>query len=133
MLIVMQMSATIWATLLDGIDVGVLNKRVWLGFMKVISKVKVHIKTRSGNVNIDLECPPGHISALQLLTLPSVIQVANQAESRLESICRYGQVRAILSTMLSAQNVTKQYRCFYQIEQWVTYPSTNCELHCLTS
>ena len=48
------------ATLLDGLDVSPLKRRVWgCGLnrfvhegMNHISNVKVHLKTRSGNVNI---------------------------------------------------------------------------------
>ena len=48
------------ATLLDGVDIGPLKLRVcWCGLIRLvhegmngISNVKVHLKTRSGNVNI---------------------------------------------------------------------------------
>ena len=55
-----QINASEQTTLLDGVDVGPPKQRVcWRGLngsvheaMNNISNVKVHLKTRSGNVNI---------------------------------------------------------------------------------
>ena len=62
-----------------------------------------------------------------------VTRVANQSDSRAESLCRQGQGCTLLSTLFTAQNVTEWDRRLHQAKQWVTHPSTNRELCCLTS